>query len=197
MPIRQRTWAAVWACWALLGTSACSSEKEQAAKLAEAQRIADDKLKKAEAAAAEKLASLQRQFEQLKADADVQAAKLKSEAEQAIGKAQADTEEARKAAEDALKKARAAYKAEGQHELSQLNKQVQELATKAAKASPKVKLAVQQSMKDIVQEQHQIARDLAAFDQAALDGLNAAKAKLVRELAKMKQTIAGIRAKLG
>jgi colicin import membrane protein len=183
--------------WALLGATACDDDKEQAAKLAEVQRMADEKFKKAEAAAAEKLATLQKQVDQMKADAEAQAAKLKSEADQAIGKAQADAEEQTKAAQEALKKARAAYKAEGLQELGQLNKQVQELAAKSVKASAKVKPVVQKSMKDIIKEQQQIAKDLSAFDKAALDGLGAAKVKLLQDLAKMKATIATIRAKLG
>lgn len=197
MAIRERIGAVALVSWLLCGATACADDKEQAAKLAEVQRVADEKLKKAEQAANDKVAALQKQVDQMKADAEAQAAKLKSEADQAIGKAQADTEEATKAAEEALKKARAAYKAEGLSELSALNKQVQELSAKSAKASAKVKPLVQKSMKDIVKEQQQIAKDLAAFDKAALDGLGAAKTKLVQDLAKMKQTIASIKAKLG
>lgn len=181
----------------LFGGTACDDDKEQAAKLAEVQRIADEKLKKAEKVAADKVAAMQKQIDQMKADAEAQAAKVKSEADQAIAKAQGDAEAQAKAAEEALKKARAAYKAEGMQELGQLNKQVQELSGKVAKAPAKVKPAVQKSMKDIVTEQQQIAKDLAAFDKAALDGLGAAKAKLVQDLAKMKNTIAGIKAKVG
>ena len=185
------------ASYLLLGASACDDDKQQAAKLAEVQRIADEKLKKAEQAANDKVAALQKQIDQMKADAEAQAAKLKSEADQAIGKAQADTEEATKAAEEALKKARAAYKAEGLTELGALNKQVQELSGKLGKASAKVKPLVQKSMKDIVKEQQDIAKDLAAFDKAELDKLGATKAKVVQDLAKMKMTIASIKAKLG
>jgi len=197
MPIRERIWAVALVSCVLLGATGCDDDKEQAAKLAEVQRIADEKLKKAEAAAAEKVAALQKQIDQMKADAETQASKLKSEADQAIGKAQADAEEQTKAAEEALKKARAAYKAEGLTELGALNKQVQELSAKSAKASAKVKPLVQKSMKDIVKEQQAVAKDLGAFDKAPLDGLSAAKSKLVQDLAKMKQTIAGIKAKLG
>ena len=197
MAIRERIGAVALVSYLLLGATACDDDKQQAAKLAEVQRIADEKLKKAEQAANDKVAALQKQIDQMKADAETAAAKLKSEADQAIGKAQADTEEATKAAEEALKKARAAYKAEGLAELGALNKQVQELSAKSAKASAKVKPLVQKSMKDIVKEQQQIAKDLAAFDKAPLDGLGAAKTKLVQDLAKMKQTIASIKAKLG
>jgi hypothetical protein len=197
MAIRERIGAVALVSWLLIGATACDDDKVQAAKLAEVQRIADEKLKKAEQVANDKVAAIQKQLDQMKADAETQAAKVKSEADQAIGKAQADAEEATKAAEEALKKARSAYKAEGLAELGALNKQVQELSVKSAKASAKVKPLVQKSMKDIVKEQQQIAKDLAAFDKAALDGLGAAKTKLVQDLAKMKQTIAGIKAKLG
>jgi colicin import membrane protein len=197
MPIRERIWAGLLVSCALLGATACNDDKEQAAKLAEVQRIADEKLKKAEQAANEKVAALQKQLDQMKADAETQAAKLKSEADQAIGKAQADAEEQTKAAEEALKKARAAYKAEGLNELAQLNKQVQELAVKNAKASAKVKPLVQKQMKDIVKQQQAVAKDLAAFDKAALDQLGATKTKLVQDLAKMKAIIASMKAKLG
>lgn len=197
MPIRQRIWAGLFGCCVLLGTTACDDDKEQAAKLAEVQRIADEKLKKAEQAANEKVAALQKQVDQMKADAETAAAKLKSEADQAIGKAQADAEEQTKLAAEALKKARAAYKAEGLNELGQLNKQVQEISAKSAKASAKVKPLIAKSMKDVVKQQQAIAKDLAAFDKAEIDGLSAAKAKLVQDLAKMKNIIASMKAKLG
>jgi len=195
--VRQRIWACFLVSSLALGAVACSDEKEQAAKLAEVKREAEEKIKKAEQAANEKVAAMQKQLDQLKADGEAQAAKLKSEADEAIAKAQGDAEAQAKAAEDALKKARAAYKAEGLQQLNALNKQVQELSAKTAKAPAKVKPLVQKQMKDIVKEQQQIAKDLAAFDKAALDGLSAAKAKLVQDLAKMKQTIAGIKAKVG
>jgi hypothetical protein len=197
MPIRQRIWAGMLVSWALFGATACDDDKEQAAKLAGVQRLADEKLKKAQADAADKVASMQKQLDQMKADAETAAAKCKSEADQAIAKAQGDAEEAGKAAEDALKKARSAYKLEGLNELGQLNKQVQELSGKLGKASAKVKPLVQKSMKDIVKEQQSIAKDLAAFDKAELDKLGATKAKVVQDLAKMKMTIASIKAKLG
>lgn len=196
MPIRQGIWAGLLVSWAALATTACSDEKEVAAKIAEVQRVADEKLKKVEQTANDKVAAMQKQLDQMKSDAEAQATKLKSEADEAIAKAQGDAEAQAKAAEDALKKARAAYKAEGLQQLAQLNKQVQEVSGKMAKASPKVKPLVQKQMKDIVKEQQQIAKDLAAFDKAALDGLGAAKVKLVQDLAKMKQTIASMKAKL-
>jgi len=74
---------------------------------------------------------------------------------------------------------------------------VQDLAPKVAKASAKVKPLAQKSMKDIVKEQQAIAKDLAAFDMAAIDQLGATKAKLVQDLAKMKATIASIKARVG
>lgn len=194
---RQRFWAWLVVSSTALSVSACSDEKEQAAKLAEVQREADEKLKKVEQAANEKVAAMQKQLDQLKADAEAQAAKLKSEADEAIAKAQGDAEAHAKEAEDALKKARAAYKAEGLQQLNQLNKQVQELSPKVAKAPAKVKTAAQAQMKEVVKHQQQIAKDLAAFDKAALDGLAPAKTKLTQDLAKMKQTIASIKAKVG
>ena len=193
MPIRERIWAAVLVLSLSPLTLACNDDQEQAAKLAEVQRIADQKLKKSEAAASEKLKGLEKQLEELKTEA----ARLKSEAEQAIGKAQATAEEQTKAAEEALKKAREAYKAEGRAELGALNKQVQEVSIKAAKAPAKIKPAVQKSMKDIVKQQQQIAKDIAAFDTVAVDGLGAAKTKLVQDLAKLKMLIAGVKAKVG
>src|SRR3954468_23104300 len=62
MPIRERIWAGLLVSCALLGATACNDDKEQAAKLAEVQRIADEKLKKAEQAANEKVAALQKQL---------------------------------------------------------------------------------------------------------------------------------------
>ncbi|RYZ08320.1 MAG: hypothetical protein EOO73_07665 [Myxococcales bacterium] len=197
MRIRQRSWTGVVVAWALLGAAGCDDDKVQAAKLAEVQRIADEKLKKAEQAANEKVAAIQKQLDQLKADSEAQASKLKAEADEAIAKAQGDAETQAKAAEDALKKARAAYKAEGGKELLALNKQVQELAGKVAKAPAKVKPAAQKQMKDIVKVQQDIGKDLAAFDKAPLDQLSATKTKLAQDLARMKQTIASIKAKVG
>src|SRR5689334_19243604 len=116
MPNSERVWAGVLICGALFGATACDDDKEVAAKLAEVQRIADEKLKKSEAAAAEKVKGLEKQIEDLKSEA----AKLKSEADQAAEKAKGDVEEQTKAAEEALKKAREAYKAEGRVELANL-----------------------------------------------------------------------------
>jgi hypothetical protein len=197
MPIRQRIWTGVLLLGTLSSVTACDDDKEQAAKLAEVQRIADEKLKSVKKEADDKVAAMQKQLDQMKADAEAQAAKLKSEADQAIAKAQGDAEEQAKAAEEALKKARGAYKAEGLHELGELNKQVQAMSGKIAAAPAKVKPAVQKSMKDIVAQQQAIAKDLAAFDKAELDKLGATKAKLVQDLAKMKATIASIKAKVG
>ena len=193
MPIRDRIWAGVVLSILLFGASACDDDAEQAKKLAEVQHLADEKLKKAELAAAEKAKGLEKQIEELKTEA----ARLKSEAEQAIGKAQQNAEDQQKAAEEALKKAREAYKAEGRTELAALNKQLQELQGKVAKAPAKLKPGLQKSMKDVVKLQQEIGKDIAAFDQAALDGLATAKAKLRQDLAKLKGTIAGMKAKLG
>jgi hypothetical protein len=197
MRIRERICASVIVLYASCGLTACDDDKEQAARLAEVQRIADEKLKKSEKVAADKVAELEKQVASMKADMETQAAKLKSEADQAIGKAQADVEEQTKAAEAALKKAREAYKAEGRTELAALNKQVQELQVKMAKAPAKVKTAAQPSLKKLVEQQQQIGKDLAAFDKAALEQLATTKGKLLQDLAKMKQTIAGLKAKLG
>jgi colicin import membrane protein len=197
MALLQRFGTGVVVVWALFGASGCDDDKVQAAKLAEVQRIADEKLKKAEQAANEKVAAIQKQLDQLKADSEAQASKLKADTDEAIAKAQGDAEAQAKAAEDALKKARAAYKAEGAKELQALNKQVQELAGKVAKAPPKVKPAAQKQMKDIVKLQQDVGKDLGAFDKAPLDQLSVTKAKLVQDLAKMKQTIASIKAKVG
>jgi colicin import membrane protein len=193
MPIRDRIWAGVVLSISLIGGTACDDDAEQAKKLAEVQHLADEKLKKAELAAAEKTKGLEKQIEELKTEA----ARLKSEAEQAIGKAQQNAEDQQKAAEEALKKAREAYKAEGRTELAALNKQLQELQGKVAKAPAKVKPAIQKSMKDVAKLQQEIGKDIAAFDKAALDGLAAGKAKLRQDLAKLKGTIAGMKAKLG
>ena len=73
MPIRQRIWAGLLVSWALVGTTACSDEKEQAAKIAEVQKAADEKLKKAEQVANDKVAAMQKQLDQMKADAEAQA----------------------------------------------------------------------------------------------------------------------------
>jgi len=70
MPIRQRIWAGMLFSWALLGATACDDDKEQAAKLAEVQRIADEKLKKAQADATDKVAGMQSRSTQMKADAE-------------------------------------------------------------------------------------------------------------------------------
>jgi colicin import membrane protein len=193
MPIRERIGAGVVISMVLFGATACNDDEEQARKLAEVQHAADEKLKKAEVLAAEKVKGLEKQIEDLKTEA----AKLKSEAEQAIGKAQQNAEDQQKAAEEALKKAREAYKAEGRAELAALNKQLQELQGKIAKAPAKVKPAIQKSMKDVAKQQQEIGKDIAAFDQAALDQLATAKAKLRQDLAKLKGLIAGIKAKAG
>ena len=88
-------------------------------------------------------------------------------------------------------------KAEGRAELFKLNKQVQELQARAVKAKPTVKTAIQKLMKDVVKHQQAIGKDITAFDKAAVDELGAAKAKLLQDLAKLKATIATMKAKLG
>src|SRR3954468_23708676 len=100
------------AFWLLLVlVPACGNADEQRAKMAEAEKAADQRVAKAEADAKNKLADVQKELDQTKTDL----ADAKTKLEEA-GKSQSATSDACKNAEAALGKAREAFKALGRLE---------------------------------------------------------------------------------
>ncbi len=179
---------------ALLLASCNHAEHEQ--RIADLQRKADERVAKAERDAKEKVTMLEKQMATAKAECAAASAQVKAQADDAISKAQASVDEATKAAEAAQAKAREAYKEEARTELGNLNRDFTEVAAKAAKTPPKDKAGYDKAVKDIVAQQKEIAKDIAAFDQATLDTFKAAKTKLDRNLALMKAAVRTARAKL-
>jgi hypothetical protein len=185
-----------WLACGLASLSGCHDTEAENKKLAEIQHQADEKISQAQHAADENVAALQKQLDQVRQEAADAAAKMKAQADDAISKAQQSADEQAKAAEAALVKARGAFKEEGRLQLAQLNKEVTELSSKSSKATAKVKADVAKAMKQIVTQQKDIAKDIAAFDSATIDTLKKAKAKLTQDLAVMKATIHAARAKV-
>ena len=163
---------------------ACGNEEEIKKKVAAVQQQADEQASKAKQAAQQKLDELQKQFDQLKTDA----ADAKAKLDECTSKAQASADEQGKTAEAALGAARQAFKAEAKLELANVNKAINELGPKSAKASAKAKAAFQKALQPVAAQQKAIAADLAAFDTATLDTFKSVKTKFEHDLALLKNT---------
>jgi septal ring factor EnvC (AmiA/AmiB activator) len=173
----------------LIGCGASDQE------VAELKRKADEKFEKAAHDAKQKLDEAQKQI----GEAEKQIAELKTELADAKAKsekAQADTDEQTKAAEAALDKARQAFKTAARVELANVNKQIGEVSSKAGKVPAKTKPAFQKSMQTVIAQQKALAKDIAAFDGAALDGLSKLKAQFDKDLALLRSALASAKSKL-
>jgi chromosome segregation ATPase len=180
------------AFWLLLFlVPACGNADEQRAKLAEAEKAADQRVAKAEADGKNKLADVQKELDQAKTDL----ADAKTKLEEA-GKAQSATSDTCKNAEAALGKAREAFKALGRLELADANKEVAELTGKAAKAPAKVKAVVNPLIQQIPAQQKAINKDIADYDTAEIETFKAVKAKLDHDLATMRGNVRTAKAKI-
>jgi len=171
---------------------ACGNEEEIKKKVAAVQQQADEQASKAKQAAQQKLDELQKQFDQLKTDATDAKAKL----DECTSKAQASADEQGKTAEAALAAARQAFKAEAKLELANVNKSINELGPKSAKANAKAKAAFQKALQPVAAQQKAIAADLAAFDTATLDTFKTVKTKFSHDLALLKNTMQVAKSKL-
>ena len=178
-----------------LALSGCG-KAEQEQKIAEIQKAADARIAKAEQDAREKIAALEKQVEAVKSEAADASAQVKAAADEAISKAQMNADEAAKAAQAALAKAREAYKADARTHLADLNKELTEVTTQAAKIPAKEKAAYDKAIKEVIGYQKEVGNDIAAFDKAAIDTFKTAKAKLAKDLALMKAAIKNAKAKL-
>jgi len=187
--------ASVLASMVSLSLVGCGKAEEEK-KISQIQKAADERITKAEKEAADKIALLQKQMDAIKAEAADASADLKAQADAAINKAQLSADEAAKAVQTALTRAREAYKEDGRHQLSVLNKEFTDLATQAKKTAAKDKAAYDKAVKDIVARQKDVTADIAAFDKSALEGFKTAKAKLTKDLALMKAAIKTAVAKL-
>jgi len=163
---------------------ACGNEEEIKKKVAAVQQQADDQASKAKQAAQQKLDELQKQFDQIKADA----ADAKTKLDECTAKAQASADEQGKSAEAALTVARQAFKSAAKLELAEVNKSINELGPKSAKANAKQKAAFQKALQPVAAPQKALAADLAAFDTATLDTFKTVKAKFEHDLALLKNT---------
>lgn len=170
----------------------CNDDK----KVQEIQKQADGRVAQAQKEAAAKVAAAQKQIDAMKADFQKQADEAKAEADEAVKKAQEGADEGAKAAEEALTKARQAFKAEARARLTDINEDMKDVNTKAARASAQAKSAAQKNLQEISKKESEIQKDIAAFDQATLDTFKSVKGKVDQDLAKLKQAIAAARAKL-
>jgi hypothetical protein len=178
---------------AALLLAGCPNEAKEQARITEIQKKADEKIAKAESEAKERIATAEQKLKQALDDAS---AKAKADSDEAISKAQASADEQSKAVEEALKMARAGYKAEARLRLADLNKKTQDVATKSAKASAAAKKAVNTLMQKIATEQKAVYKDISAFDAATLETLPTIKTQLDKDLAALKATIATAAAKV-
>lgn len=180
-----------WLCLSLL-LVACGNAEEEKKKLAQLQQKADEQLTQTKHDAQQKLDDLQKQLDELK----TQAADSKTKLDECVTKAQAGAEEQGKAAEAALAKARQAFKEEGRLELANANKELNDLASKSAKATAKAKAAFTKALQPVAAQQKAIAADLAGYDTATLDTFKTVKGKLEHDLAVYRATIRTAKAKL-
>ncbi len=178
-----------------LSLNACG-KAEQEKRIAEIQKAADAGIAKAEQEAQNKIAALESQIEAIKAEAADASAQVKAAADEAISKAQLNVDEAAKAAQAALSKAREAYKSDARTHLADLNHELTDVTTQAAKIPAKDKAAYDKVIKEVVGHQKEIANDIAAFDKATLDTFKTVKAKLTKDLALMKAAIKTAKSKL-
>ena len=163
---------------------ACGNEEEIKKKVAAVQQQADEQASKAKQAAQQKLDELQKQFDQAKTEA----ADIKTKLDECNTKAQATADEQAKSADAALTVARGAFKSAAKLELADVNKAINELGPKSAKANAKQKAAFQAALKPVAAQQKALTADLAAFDTATLDTFKTVKAKFEHDLALLKNT---------
>ncbi len=171
---------------------ACGNDEEIKKKVAATQQACDDQASKAKQAAQQKLDDLQKQFDQLKTDA----ADAKTKLDDCTSKAQSSADEQGKSAEAALAAARQAFKEEGRVELADVNKALNDLGPKSAKATAKAKAAFQTALKPVAAQQRAIAADLTAYDTATLDTFKTVKGKFEHDLAQLKNTTRVAKSKL-
>ncbi len=177
---------------ALLGCN----EEEHKKQLADLQAQADKRLEEVEKAGKERVAELEKQIESLKGEVAAAAEKAKADADEAASKAQASVEEAEKETEKALERARIAYKGEAKARYQALNNDLAKLTAQARKIPAKSKPAYDKLIKNILALQKDISKDIAAYDKATLETLTATKRKLDVDLAKYKQHVRAVKAKV-
>jgi hypothetical protein len=171
---------------------ACGNDEEIKKKVAATQQTCDDQAAKAKQAAQQKLDDLQKQFDQLKTDS----ADAKTKLDDCTSKAQSSADEQGKSAEAALAAARQAFKEEARVELADVNKALNDLGPKSAKATAKAKAAFQTALKPVAAQQKAIAADLTAYDTATLDTFKTVKGKFEHDLAQLKNTTRVAKSKL-
>jgi hypothetical protein len=187
-----RGWFALVVAVGLLGCN----EEEHKKQLAEVQEQAEKKIAAAETKAKERVSELEKEVEALKAEASKAAEQAKADAEALASKTQASLDDAEKEAAKLLDKARSAYKTEAKARYQVLNGDLAEVTGKAGKVPAKSKAAYDKSIKTVLALQKDIAKDIAAYDEATLDTFGKVKAKVDTDLAKYKAAIKAAKAKL-
>jgi hypothetical protein len=190
--VKQPGMLCAWGLMACNSLSACDNTEA----LAAVQQQANERVALIEKQAAEKLADAQKQLETVKAEMAQAAAQAQAKAQEAIREAQESAEQAEKDANKAVHKARDGYKAEARAKLHALSEDARDLQAKAAKASAKAKASAQASLKEVAQLQKQIAKDIAAFDEATLDTFKTVKTDVNKHLSELKAKLAAAQNKL-
>ena len=171
----------------------CSAEAEK--KLADFKKEAEERVAKLETeakSAKSKLADAEQQLNEAK----TQLTDAKTKLEEAEKAAKAGADEQAKLAEAAIGKARQAFKDKAKLQLTEVNKELNELGARAGKAPAKAKTAFTKAMQDVKKQQTTVAKDIAAFDTATLETFKAVNAKVQTSLAVLKNKIHAAGAKL-
>ena len=124
-------WAVVLVSSVALG---CDAEKEKA-KIAEIQKLADDRIAKIQSEAQEKVAAAEKRIEQMQSELADAGAAVKAEADTEVAKAKSDADKLATEAAEALAKARKAYKEMARSQLGTIQKELDEVRAKEASAN--------------------------------------------------------------
>jgi hypothetical protein len=179
----------------LIGVSGCNGE-EHKKQLADLQRKADERVATIERQSKERIDTIEKQLEAMKAEVLDAASKAKAQVDDVVSKAQANVEDAEKVTSAAVHKAREAYKSEAKVRLASLNQELATVTAGAHKVPAKAKAAYDKAIKNVLALQKDIAKDIAAYDQATLDTFAKTKAKLDQDLAKYKAAIKAAKSKV-
>ena len=179
----------------VIGVSGCNGE-EHKKQLADLQRKADERVATIERQSKERIDAIEKQLEAMKAEVLEAATKAKAEVDDAVSKAQANVEDAEKVTSAAVHKAREAYKSEAKARLASLNQELATVTAGAHKVPAKAKAAYDKAIKNVLALQKDLAKDIAAYDQATLDTFAKTKAKLDQDLAKYKAAIKTAKSKV-
>jgi uncharacterized phage infection (PIP) family protein YhgE len=139
---------------------------------------ADDKVSSIGEAASEKYNAAKERADEFKERMARMKADAKERASALVDKVQTSAEAQEREATRALKKAREAYKTEGQKKLEEMNTELERLRDKASDGSARAKARVTDAQKQAAVIKKKITRDISAFDDATLETFAELKAEL-------------------